>query len=57
LSGLDFSGWEKFEGWETLNFDVFEFVSGGIGFGDDNVGVVLKNVGLNFDQVNVKKDF
>ena len=36
------TGWEEFEGWETLDLDILELVGGGIGLGDDNVGVILK---------------
>ena len=40
---LHFStSWEKFEGWETLNFNCFEFVGSGIGLGNNDVGVILK---------------
>ena len=36
------SSWEKFEGWETLNFNGFEFVGSGIRLGNNDVGVILK---------------
>ena len=36
------TGWEIFQCWETLNFDISEFVGSGIRLGDNNVGVILR---------------
>jgi len=36
-----FTSWEEFEGGESLDLDIFEFVSGGVRLGDDDVSVIL----------------
>ena len=36
------ASWEVLQGGEALDLDVFELVGGGVGLGDDDVGVILE---------------